>query len=192
MSVKVTSNYSDEQLTSYLRQGTVWAYERIYHRYWAKLYAYAYHQIGIKEEAEQAVHDVFEQLWIRRDVVQINQLEMYLMVATKYTVNKLIRSQITFRKYQEYLIFQQIQRTGSLQNDTDEPIHFGELTRAVDQALKQLPDKTAQIFRMSRLENRSHREIAELMGLSEKAVEYHVTKSLKHLKLHLKPYTPEN
>lgn len=165
----------------------MWAFEAIYSRYWAKLYGFAYHQLGVKEDAEQVVHDVFEQVWTRRNVVEINQLGVYLMVATKHTINKFIRSQITFRKYQEYLIFQQMH-----QHQADESVQFSDLTRAMDEALKQLPEKTAMIFRLSRLEEKSHREIADALNLSEKVIEYHITKSLRHLRQHLKPYLSDN
>jgi RNA polymerase sigma-70 factor (ECF subfamily) len=185
--VSHAKNYPDDQLSLYLRQSQVWAFEEIYRRYWSKLYGFAYHQIGVKEEAEQMVHDVFELLWNRRNTVEINHLGVYLMVATKHTVNKFIRSQITFRKYQEHLILQQMH-----QNEADEPVQFGELSRAVEEALRQLPEKTALVFRLSRLERQSHREIAAKLNLSEKAVEYHVTKSLRHLKQHLKPYLSDN
>jgi RNA polymerase sigma-70 factor (family 1) len=178
--VKTTDSYTDEQLTGHLRKGDMWAFEAVYHRYWTKLYAFAYHQIGVKEDAEQVVHDVFEYLWVRRSAVEIHHLGVYLMVATKHTISKFIRSQITFRKYQEYLIFQQMHLGSSPQSEAEASVQFGELAKAVDEALKQLPDRTAQVFRMSRLERRSHREIADSLGLSEKAIEYHVTKSLKY------------
>jgi RNA polymerase sigma-70 factor (family 1) len=185
--LKSVSQLSDEQLTESLRRSDARGFEEIYRRYWSNLYSFAYHQIGSKEEAEQLVHDVFELLWKRRTEVEIKHLSIYLMVATKYTVNKYIRTQITFRKYQEYLIFQEIE-----QSHGSEIVHFDDLTRAVDEALKRLPEKTAEIFKMSRLENRSHKDIAAALHLSEKAVEYHVTKSLKFLKNHLQHFLSDN
>ena len=163
------------------------AFEKVYGRYWARLYGYALHQLSVREEAEQVVHDVFEALWARRNEAIITQLDVYLMVAVKYAVNKCIRSRITFRKYQEYLVYQQIQ-----QNQAEESVQFNDLNRAIDEALRQLPEKSALVFRMSRLENRSHEDIASVLQLSTKAVEYHLTKSLKHLKSQLRPYVSDN
>lgn len=190
--MKNSTSLTDEQLTGQLHQGSMRAFEAIYHRYWTKLYAFAYHQVGVKEDAEQIVHDVFEYLWLRRTNVEIVQLGVYLMVATKHTVNKFIRSQITFRKYQEYLVLNQMQFGDSIHNETSAAIDFSELSKAIDEALQQLPDKTAQVFRMSRLERRSHREIALSLGLSEKAIEYHISKSLKHLRHRLHPFLSDN
>ena len=63
-----------------------------------------------------------------------------------------------------------------------------ELSEAIDIATRQLPEKTRQVFRMSRFEEQSVKEIAQTMNISEKAVEYHITKSLKILRLHLKDF----
>jgi RNA polymerase sigma-70 factor (ECF subfamily) len=54
--------------------------------------------------------------------------------------------------------------------------------------MKKLPEKTCEVFRMSRFENQSVKEIAVQLNLSEKAVEYHITKSLKLLRENLKAY----
>jgi RNA polymerase sigma-70 factor (ECF subfamily) len=67
-------------------------------------------------------------------------------------------------------------------------VHFSELSDAVEEAMKKLPEKTCEVFRMSRFENQSVKEIAVQLNLSEKAVEYHITKSLKLLRENLKAY----
>jgi RNA polymerase sigma-70 factor (ECF subfamily) len=58
----------------------------------------------------------------------------------------------------------------------------------VEVAVSRLPEKSQQVFRLNRLEGKSIREIANLMKLSEKAIEYHLTKSLKELRIHLKDF----
>lgn len=51
-----------------------------------------------------------------------------------------------------------------------------------------LPQKTKKVFQLNRLEGRSVPEIANVLNLSEKAIEYHLTRSLKHLRVHLKDF----
>jgi RNA polymerase sigma-70 factor (ECF subfamily) len=55
---------------------------------------------------------------------------------------------------------------------------------ALDQALEGLPEKTRQVFKMSRYEYLSHREIAQQLQLTEKAVKYHIT----HLRTYLRDF----
>lgn len=53
-------------------------------------------------------------------------------------------------------------------------------------AVKQLPAKTREIFVMSRVRDMKNSEIAEKLGVSEKTVEYHMTKAIKVLRKVLK------
>jgi RNA polymerase sigma-70 factor (ECF subfamily) len=68
----------------------------------------------------------------------------------------------------------------------------GDLTKAVEEVMKKLPEKTYAVFKMSRFENQSVKSIAQQLSLSEKAVEYHITQSLKVLKEQLKSYYSAN
>jgi len=180
--------FTDEQLVDLLQQGNEKAFGEIYNRYWYKLFGVAYHQTGTKEEAEELVHDVFESLWNKREQNNIRHLSSYLVVSVKNLTINYIKSQITQRKYQEYLIFHEIQQS----NSTDEIVRFDDLATAVEKAMKKLPEKTSEVFKMSRFENRSVKDIARQLNISEKGVEYHITQSLKVLKEHLKVYHTDN
>ena len=179
---------TDEQLVISLKNGEEAAFGEIYNRYWFKLYGVAFHQTGTKEEAEELVHDVFESLWQRRSLTTISHLSSYLVVSVKHLATNFIKSQITQRKYQEYLIFHEIQQSYS----TDDIVHFSDLSTAVEAVMKKLPEKTSEIFKMSRFENQSVKEIARQLNISEKGVEYHITQSLKMLKESLKVYHSDN
>lgn len=58
--------------------------------------------------------------------------------------------------------------------------------KIVSNAVKQLPEKTREIFIMSRVKDMKNREIAEKMGVTEKTIEYHMTKAVKFLRIALK------
>ena len=178
----------DERLVVFLQEGKMSAFEEIYRRYWYKLYGIAYQQTGVREEAEELVQEVFLKLWSRRSEVLIRHLGMYLTIAVKNQVYDYIKSQISYRKYQEYLIFQELHQ----HHATDEIINYTDLTEAVEKVLNRLPEKSAEVFKRSRFENQSVREIAQGLNLSEKAVEYHITKSLRFLKDNLKEYHTDN
>jgi RNA polymerase sigma-70 factor (ECF subfamily) len=179
---------NDEQLVMQLRESNKRAFEEIYDRYWYKLFCISYHQVGSREESEELVHDIFESLWNKRSDTEIRNLSTYLVMAMKYRITNFIKSQITWRRYQEYLIFNKIQETYS----TDEIVQFSDLSQAVDEVMRKLPEKTSRVFQLSRFENHSVKYIAEEMNISEKAVEYHITKSLKALKDNLWMYHSSN
>ena len=178
----------DQLLVLGLNQSHSAAFEEIYSRYWFKIYRISFNQTGNKEEAEELVQDVFLSIWNRRETIVINNLDLYLVISIKNKVYDLIRSKINFRKYQEHIILKEI----DFHFNTDEIVNYTELTDAVEKVLSLLPEKSVHIFKKSRFENMNTKEIAVQMKLSEKAVEYHITKSLKFLKENLKDYSRLN
>ncbi|WP_221394386.1 RNA polymerase sigma factor [Dyadobacter sp. NIV53] len=179
---------TDEELVIQLSESNKNAFEEVYNRYWYKLFCISYHQTGTKEEAEELVHDLFESLWNKRAESNIRHLSSYLVISLKNLINNHIKSRITWRKYQEYILLNKIQEIYS----TDENIAFNDLSQAIDKAMKKLPEKTSKVFQLSRFENQSVKDIAKELQISEKAVEYHITKSLKVLKDHLWIYQTDN
>jgi RNA polymerase sigma-70 factor (ECF subfamily) len=107
-----------------------------------------------------------------------------LHTAVKNRILNIIRSRITEEKYWNYY------RTFVPGDEltTDEVIDFDDLNDAVEVAVNRLPEKSREVFKMSRMEGRSNAEIADLLQLSEKSIEYHLTKSLRELRVHLKDY----
>lgn len=81
-------------------------------------------------------------------------------------------------------------RINTLEACDPQEIFSSEITAIIEQTLATLSEQTRIIFEMSRYEQRSVKEIAELMDLTPKAVEYHITKSLKLLRVTLKDYLP--
>lgn len=175
----------DYQLISGLKLGSTAAFEEIYSKYWFKIYRIAFNQTGNREEAEELVQEVFLSIWNRREISSIQNLDLYLVISIKNKIYDFIRSKISFRKYQEYVILKEI----DFHFNTEEIVNYNDLKDAVEKVLAQLPEKSNHIFKKSRFENMNTKEIASQMNLSEKAVEYHITKSLKFLKENLKDYS---
>ena len=50
----------------------------------------------------------------------------------------------------------------------------------LEDALRQLPAKTREIFLMSRVQGHSYGEIANRVGISQSAVEKHMLRALRH------------
>lgn len=184
----MNARITDAELVSLLKGGNQKAFEEIYNRYWYKLFCVAYYETGSREDAEELVHDLFESIWNKRGQGHINHLKSYLVVSIKHLVTNYIKSKITQRRYQEYLILHELYQTES----TDATINFSDLSKAVDEVMKKLPEKTCAVFKMSRFENKPVKDIARQLSLSEKAVEYHITKSLKVLQGQLKIYQSDN
>ncbi len=76
----------------------------------------------------------------------------------------------------------------SLESMNVSDIYISEIEKIIQESLQTLPEQTQIIFKLSRDEFLSNRKIAEQMNLSEKSIEYHISKALKVLRLELSDY----
>jgi len=176
--------YNESSLLAELREGSVHAFEKIFKRHWESLYGSARTKLRSHEEAEEVIQAIFTNLWEKRESLLITNLTYYLNTALRNRILNMIRDKIPQARYWDYYkVF-----IPQHQNITDQIVAFDELNDAVELAVKNLPEKSRQVFKLSRLEGRSNAEIATLLKVSEKAIEYHLTKSLKELRVHLKDF----
>ena len=173
---------SDESLLQHLKASSEPAFKTLYRRYWRRCFVMALQKIKVKVVAEEITQTIFIALWEKRNNLIINHLEAYLFTAVKYQVFKTIESQLVRTNYETQL-------TPSLSdNSVEKEVFLQDLTRVLEQAVLQLPEKTQQIYRLSRIENFAHKEIALQLTCSEKTVEYHISQALKHLRTALKDF----
>lgn len=176
--------FTDDILVKLLKAGDGSALEEIYSRYSERIFFTAYKKLRSKEMAEEIVQGLFISLWANRQTAHIEKLESYLYTAIRYKVIDYIKSRLVRERYSQFARDQQSTNDYS----SESKVLLQELSVAIDNTIRQLPEKTQEIFRLSRYENRSVKEIAQSMNLSEKAVQYHVTQSLKFMRLHLREF----
>jgi RNA polymerase sigma-70 factor (ECF subfamily) len=176
--------FSDKVLLQLLSTSDEQAFRVIYERYWRELYLSVYQRIKISEVAEEIVQDVFVSLWQKREQSKIEQLRAYLFTAVKYRLIKYIEANVVRQKYVDHTKRQLVEEDYS----GEQAFSLHELMKAIEDVIHKMPAKTERVFRLSRFEQCSVREIALSLNLTEKAVEYHITKSLKLLRTSLKDY----
>lgn len=176
------ASLNDEQLTALLLSDDVRAFDELYNRYWSRLYVHALKRIQEEEAARELVQDVFTELWIYRQERKIHtSLAAYLYQAIRYkTLNHMQKQWIRER----YSIEIQSQAADG-HNATEESVFFEELYNRVDTLSSSLPPQCKKVFELSRKEYKNNREIAEELSISEKTVEFHLTKALRYLRIHL-------
>lgn len=175
----------DAALLRGLQEGQEGAFAEIYRRYALALLEQAYRKTGTREAAEEVVQDVFTDLWFRRERAGgIQKLPEYLGTAVKYRVINLIKTRFTHEGYVAYC------RSAAAAADhrTEDELAAADLAGALHSGLAHLPRHTREIFQLSRLEHQTVPEIAGRLKLSPKAVEYHLTRALKLLRVSLKDF----
>ena len=143
--------------------------------------------------AEGLFVDALADYWQRRDKLPADtKVPSYILTSLRNKALNYMRHQRVCQSAAEQIKSKALTdldfRIGSLENFTSEQLFVDEIGEIVDRTIESMPLQTRRVFEMSRFENLRNAEIAERLGISVKAVEFHITKILKVLRVNLKDY----
>ncbi len=165
-----------------LKAGDTKAYEKIYATYAKSLIKLAFYKTSDKMAAEELVQNIFVSLWENKEKLLVTDGKSYLFGALKFAVINYYRALGVKQKHENDLQREFLTN----QNETLNHLEEKELDREIKSAISMLPNKTQKVFKMSRYQHQTNKEISRQLNISEKAVEYHITQSLKWLNNFLK------
>lgn len=163
------------------------AFTALYNKYWKFLFSITCQKLDNAAEAEELVQDIFLDLWQRRATLQLTaSLSSYLSVTVNYKVLKVLAKRQLHAKYAASGWADGA--TASYQMET--MLDFETVKGRLLHLVAALPKKCRLVFRMSREQAMTGREIAQQLRISEKTVESHMTRALQQLKtgLELLPF----
>jgi RNA polymerase sigma-70 factor (ECF subfamily) len=166
-----------------VRYSTAVEFEAMYRQHWFEVYCIAYKKLKSRQDAEDAIQILFKKIWHNRYRLQIKDMGAYLAVS----VNNIAIDML--RKRQKSKLFADAYTRSATEADSvtaEQSIDAQLLEKEIENVIHRLPAKTQTIFRLTRYEHKSVKEVAAQLQLSEKAVEYHITKSLSQVKSFLK------
>jgi RNA polymerase sigma-70 factor (ECF subfamily) len=168
---------SDIQLIDRLKLDDETALSAIYKRYWELLYTSAYHVLKDKQVCEDIIQELFIKLWNKRYSTRITvSLKAYLYASIRYEVYRQIRTGAVRGNFYDDVL-ERIHTPAVYDN-----IEYKELTARVSSVIDTLPEKCREVYKLSREECLSHKEIASQLNISTKTVENHLTKALRQLR----------
>lgn len=165
-------------------------FDHIFKQTYPKLFFYARGILGNDADAEDAVEEVFVNLWKRRDEVEWGEnIEAYLYRSTFTRAINMIHK--ANRNEEQLSLLHSIndRRMAYLESEVGNPQRDAEnsdLRQAIDDALSTLPEKSRRVFRMSYIEGLHHQEIATRLDISVRTVETHIYTALRLLRKRLK------
>jgi RNA polymerase sigma-70 factor, ECF subfamily len=183
---------NDRDLLKRLKKDDGKAFEELFRKYFFALMGYAKFYTGNAQIAEDMVHDVFYRIWeIRKSMEVHTSIKSYLYRAVHNNSIQYLRHQkviqnhnkIQQAKLEEALILNKLYFETGLGK-----LFEMDINDMVDKAINKLPEKTGKVYILSRKKNNNNSEIAKELNISEKAVEYHITKALSLLRAVLKEY----
>ena len=173
-------NFSDMELVDRLNHDDQHAFDEIYNRYWKELYTGAFHITKDQDAAMDLCQDIFVWIWQSRGKLRMQNIRAYLKTAVRYKAANFIRH----GKVKENF-FTKIEHSGNPEPTGNDELEVKELRQMIWQFAEGLPERSRQIFQLSRFEELSNKEIASRMAISEKTVENQITLALKKLRISL-------
>lgn len=175
----------DERLFKSLQQGDKKAFNTFFLRYYPVLCAYATQFVGMND-AEELIQDMMVGIWERRkEMVVESSLNGYLFRAVR---NKCINHIDKLRLHEQVHSF----IASNWQSRFEDPDFYvvGELTQKIEDVLSKLPETYREAFVLNRIDGKTYKEIATVLGISSKTVDYRIQQALKTLRVELKDYLP--
>ena len=169
-----------------LQDGNEKVFEQIVREYWPRMFKFALIYTQNNETSQELVQDTFLVLWNNRAILKDNtNLITYLMVVLRNKCLNLLEQtrirQLYIEEIDDETIYQRA-KLYVLQDEASQIVESEDLHKAIERALSKLPDKTREIFMLSRYDGLKNQQIAETKNISQKTVEYHISKALQILK----------
>ena len=178
----IIDGHKDEiQDISLLKQGDHHAFERLYRRYWAKVYHFSALYIDNESDREDIVQQVFMKVWRYREKMDPSKsLDGFLFILTR---NQIFTHE---RKRKRTKSFEDVFSNDTVfSQETEDLLAAEDLQHYVNQLVDELPPRQREAFMLSRKNGLSHNEIGKIMGISERGVERNIYLALRFLRKNL-------
>ena len=173
---------TDNELVEKLRKGDVNAFDQVYRKYAGKLYAFSFKYLKSKEEAEELVQSVFLKVWEnQRNLKSESSFKSYLFTIAYNEICNLFRQRSYLRKFMESSLISNHEASG----ETEAQIDAQFVLEQLDRIIAKLPEKQRVIFKKSRQEGKTTKDIAAELGLSAGTVDNYLSDALKYIRNHL-------
>lgn len=177
----------DKQWAIRIQSGDREAFKALFQTYAEPLCTFAEQYTESSEIAEELVQDLFLKIWEdRRDWSPSGSVKSYLYTATRNLALDYLKHERVVDEWREG----RSQDGRSTLKAPDENFRHKKLHRAVRSAVEELPERSKQVFELSRQHGLTYREIASVLDISVKTVETHMRRAFKSLREQLAPHKP--
>lgn len=176
---------SEKEILDSLQKGERAALKLLYFNYHSALCQAAYNILKDEDDAKDMVQDVFLNLWINKENLNIQiSLFAYLKKAVINTSLNFVEKHKKINKIE----LEKADLSAHGLNDTEQEENLNELNQKISNAIDLMPSRTRAVFSLIRFEEMSYKEVAIQLQISTKAVEKEMMKALRMLREALKDY----
>ncbi len=161
-----------------IKAGDITSFKMAYQRYYEKLYFYVIKHTQSSYLAEETVQMTFIKLWENRSGLAVDiDLSKQIFRIAKSTMIDLLRKE----GRRQGSITTLAEQTTEMTVDGPDLSKKEEL-RQVYATIERMAPVRKAVFKLSRIDGRTHKEIAEQLSISPKTVENHIGRALRQLK----------
>ncbi|MEM9141760.1 MAG: sigma-70 family RNA polymerase sigma factor [Bacteroidota bacterium] len=159
--------------------GDQMAFNALFDLLWEPMYGYAASILQYNALAQDLVQEIWLDYWNRRKHVDPTNIKAYLFKAVRFRCYRHLRD-TKFNKLQ-------LQAAMSLlsKNEIEEEESAVELMNQVNAILATLPSRCQEVFRLSRINDFSNTDIAQILSISQRTVENQISTVLRKLRKEL-------
>ena len=180
MSSLSSDKLSDQKLIKQIAKGNQLAFTQLFDKYWKSLSSTACKVLKDRDAAHDIVQEIFVDLWLKRENLSVEHVSSYLHTAVRYRViNHIQKHRVSMTDLDFVDEFKSL-------NTTEEFLNLRELHEVLKQSVSELPPQCSKVFRMSRFDYLSNKEIADKLGLSVRTVENHIAQAIRLLRPKIK------
>lgn len=170
-------------------------FNHLFVTYQRRFIRFAYTYVRDWTVAEDLITEAFMYYWENGGALPADSnVPAYILTTVKHKcINHLqhvqVQEEVTgqLHKHAEWALRTRI---ATLEDCNPNELFSEEVRQIVARTLAALPEQSRRIFQLSRYENKTHKEIASLLGITPKGVEFHIAKVLRELRSRLKDYCP--
>ena len=153
-------------------------FERLFKDSYSHMYRLAFSMVENADDAKDAVHQVFAQIWRNKPRVANNSIRGYLLAATRNQCLHLLRSRQLQRQMEE-----ELQRDITANESEEREELLLQLQQVID---NNLTEQDRRVLSLHYDEEMTYAETAMVLGISASAVNKHITRSLAKIRETLK------
>ena len=173
----------DKELVTLLKKGSHQAFEELYARYKGKLMYFCKLLLKDKTVAEDIIHDIFLQIWETRDSLNAElSFSGYLHTLAQNRILNMFRQFDIHSRFAQHILMNEKDST----NQTEDSIIDNDYKRILNKQIDSLSPRQKEIFRLSRIQKLTYKEISKLLQISVDTVQEHASLALKKIKEQLK------
>lgn len=175
----------DKDLVTRIINDDEMAFSELYLKYRNSIIYYSIQFLKSKAAAEDILHDAFASIWkTRRFLDPDKSFSSYLFTIVHNRILNQLRNITKEEKLHEYISSKAI----DYRNDPYSKFVQNEMQEMLDNCIEKLPRKQREVFKMSREQDMSHKQIALALGMSERNVNAYISQSIKSIRRYLMKY----